>query len=264
MNKTLLGIACIVASGATFAQSNYTDWANGGRPDFTLNGATAPANSLGGVTPFTDQAAFLAATSVTTETFDNGATGAGAINTCTEPVSSASNDVCFMPGDLAAGFSLTSDNGGGIVALGAGFLGAGQTSTVAGANTFGDITQIAFSPEVTAIGMDTLIGAPGPGDVTLTAFDTGGMPLGNITVTTTAVDATVFFGLTSGTPIASITLEGIGGSGELMDNLYFGTAGTPLPPAASVPTLSNVALWVLIAMMLAGGSWFAMRRRNQV
>lgn len=263
MKTTLLSILCVIASSAAVAQNNYADWANNGRPNFNLNGDTAPADNFGTVTPFTDQAAFLAATSVATETFNNGATGAGAINTCTEPVNSASNDVCFMPGDLLAGFSMTTDNGGGVVALGTGFLGAGQTSTVAGANTFTDITQIAFSPAVTAVGMDLLVGAPAPGDVTVTIFDATGAPLGNITVTTTAVDATMFAGLTSPTPIASVTIEGIGGSGELMDNLYFGTAGSTLPEPANVPTLSNMALWILIAVMLAGGAWFATRRRMQ-
>ncbi|GAB4183754.1 MAG: hypothetical protein Tsb002_06160 [Wenzhouxiangellaceae bacterium] len=263
MKKILLSIACVAASTAAVAQTNYADWADNGRPDFTLNGDVAPADNLGGVTPFTDQAAFLAATNVVTETFNNGATAAGAVNTCTEPVSSASNDVCFAPGDLAAGFSMTSDNGGGIVVLGSTFLGANQTTPVAGANTFTDITEIAFSPAITAIGVDTLIGAPGPGDVTLTAFDGGGATLGNITITTTAVDTAVFAGLTSGTPIASITLEGIGGGGELIDNLYFGTTGTALPEPAEVPTLSNAALWALIALMLAGGAWFATRRQTQ-
>lgn len=254
-------MACALASTAALAQSNYIDWANDGRPDFPLNGEVAAPDNLATVTSFTDVTAFLNATNSVTETFDNGLAAPGAVAGCTEPLNSASSDACFNPGDVLDGFSMTSDNANGLVAIGAGFIGPAQTSTIAGAGTFADITQIAFTPEVTAVGADVLVGAPAPGDFTITAFDSGGVALGNVTVTTTAVDEILFAGLTSDTPIASITVEGVGGSGELLDNLYFGSNAPPPPPVATaVPTMGSVGMWLMIAFMLAGGTWFARRR----
>ncbi|MCG8464878.1 MAG: hypothetical protein MI750_08505 [Xanthomonadales bacterium] len=263
MKKTLLGMACALASTAAFAQSNYIDWANDGRPDFPLNGEVAAPNNLATVTSFTDVAAFLNATNTVTETFNNGLAAPAAVAACTEPVNSASNDTCFNPGDLLDGFTVTSDNANGIVVLGDAFLGPNQDSAVMGAQTFADITQIAFDPAITAVGIDTLIGAPAPGggDITLTAFDSGGGALGNITVTTAVADDIAFIGLTSDTPIANITVDGIGGSGELIDNLYFGNNAPPPPPVATaVPTMGSLGMWLMIAFMLAGCTWFARRR----
>ncbi|MDA3933582.1 MAG: IPTL-CTERM sorting domain-containing protein [Gammaproteobacteria bacterium] len=52
--------------------------------------------------------------------------------------------------------------------------------------------------------------------------------------------------------IASLTVEGIGGTGELIDNLQFGDPNT-LPPAPQVPTLSQVGLLLLAGLMLVVG-----------
>jgi len=222
----------------------------------------APEVPLGGLTTFADQASFDAATGgFPVETFDNGATAAGAVNTCTEPVNSASNDICFAPGDLIDGFSLTSSSGAGIVILGDGFI--GQATAVAGPQAFADTLSVDFTPEVTAVAIDAFSGAPdlSGADVTVTALDGGGATIGSVTITTTADNVSEFFGFTSAVPIASITVEGIGGTGELIDNLQFGdpAVGPDLPPAPQVPTLNQFGLLLLAGLMLVVGV-FAYRR----
>lgn len=261
MKRIILGFAVMGLCANALAQSTFNDWAANGRPDFALNGDVAPADALGGIVTFADLPSFLgAASGVATEGFNGGATAPSAVNTCTEPVNDASNDVCFTPGQLLPGFALTSDNGGGIVALGDGFLGANQTTTVVGANTFTDLTLVDFNPAVTAVGMDILIGAPAPGDVTLTALDAAGGAIGSFTITTTAVDTTVFAGFTAATPVAQVIVDGVGGGGELMDNLYFGSAGAP-PEPVQVPTLGGPAMWIMITLLAGIAAFFVMRRR---
>jgi len=253
-------LSSLLIFGSAWAQDNYQEWAAAGKPDQDPVTVQAPEAPLGGLTTFADQASFDAATGgFPVETFDNGATAAGAVNTCTEPVNSASNDICFAPGDLLDDFSLTSSSGGGIVVLGDGFI--GQSTAVVGANTFGDLTNVSFAPEVTAVAFDGYSGSPGAADVTVTALDGGGATIGSVTITTTADNVSEFFGFTSAVPIASITVEGIGGTGELIDNLQFGdpAVGPDLPPAPQVPTLNQFGLLLLAGLMLVVGV-FAYRR----
>jgi hypothetical protein len=183
----------------------------------------------GALQSFEDQASFDAAvgdTSVlTSESFDNGATDPGAVGSCDEPVNSESNDACFSPGDLVAGFSITSSTAQGIVVLGANFLGANQPTPVIGANTFTDSTDIAFSPAVTAISAD-YYGGFNADEVTVEAFDDGGNSLGTATAQPAAGDTAQFLGIISDTPIASIVITAANDAGELLDNLRFGDVST--------------------------------------
>ena len=158
------------------------------------------------------------------ENFDGGATPPGVVNTCTEPVNSASNDVCFSPGNLVGGFQVTSSSGTGVVILGSAFLGAGQTTPVVGANTFADTTIITFTTNVTAFSAD-FYGGFNVDVVTVTVLDEFSNVLGSGVATPTAVDAPAFLGAISPTPIGSIIIESANGGGELVDNLQFGTTG---------------------------------------
>jgi hypothetical protein len=255
-----VGMSAMLLAGSALAQDNYVDWAAAGKPDLAPVDVSAPDAPLGGLTTFPDQASFDAATGgFTPETFDNGATMAGALNTCAEPVSSASNDVCFAPGDLIDGFSLTTSSGGGIVILGDGFI--GQPTAVAGPLTFADTLSVDFSPEVSAVAFDGFSGSGGPADVTVTVLDGDGATIGTVTIPTTADNVSEFFGFTSEVSIGGMTVEGIGGTGELIDNLQFGdpAVGPDLPPPPQVPTLSQFGLLLLAGLMLVVGV-FAYRR----
>lgn len=262
INKLIVAsaFATSFAAGSALAEDNYQDWAAAGKPDLGPVGVSAPDAPLGGLTTFPDQASFDAATGgFTPETFENGATMAGALNTCAEPVSSASNDVCFAPGDLIDGFSLTTSSGGGIVILGDGFI--GQATAVAGPLTFADTLSVEFSPEVSAVAFDGFSGSGGPADVTVTVLDGDGATIGTVTIPTTAPNVSEFFGFSSELSIGGITVEGIGGTGELIDNLQFGNpaVGPDLPPPPQVPTLSQFGLLLLAGLMLVAGA-FAYRR----
>ena len=151
----------------------------------------------------------------------------------------------YLVGDVIDGFQITATGGTSddLIGLPGGFLGAGQTTDVVGANSFADVTVIDFSPAVPAIGMDIYVGAPGPGDVTIEAFDGGGASVGSFTVTTTALDQPEFAGFVSPTPVAQVVITGVGDSGELLDDLAFGST---LPQATEVPTLGIAGILLLL------------------
>jgi hypothetical protein len=227
MKSAIFATGMLVASAAAAGSGAWSDTA---RPLAPGAGRTASVSAphRGTLEVFTDQVSFDTAVgdpgALASETFDGGATGAGGINTCNEPVNSASNDVCFAPGDLVDGFDLTSTSGGGIIALGAEFLGPGQTSTVVGANTFTDSTIVTFTTPVAAFSADLYDGV-GAGEITIEAFDDSSASLGTATATPAGTDAPVFLGIISATPVASITITAAADGGELLDNLRFGEVG---------------------------------------
>ncbi|MBU1190467.1 MAG: IPTL-CTERM sorting domain-containing protein [Gammaproteobacteria bacterium] len=259
---TAVGMSAMLLAGSALAQDNYVDWAAAGKPDLAPVAASAPDAPLGGLTTFVDQASFDAATGgFAPETFDNGLTPPGAVATCNNTIDSTTTGPCFNAGDLIPGFSVTflSNGGtGGLVALGGGFLGAAQTTTVVGANSFVDNTEITFSPAVTAAAFE---GFGVAGDYLITALDSGGATIGSFTVTGAAVDGGVFAGFTSPVPVTTVVVDGVGGAGELIDNLQFGdpAVGPDLPPPPQVPTLSQFGLLLLAGLMLVVGV-FAYRR----
>lgn len=247
MIRHIILLALASATVPAMAQTSYQAWAEAGQPPLDLQTSSPPATLLGGLTTYPDLASFQAANAggFTVETFDGGLTAGGALNTCVEPVSSASNDACFTPGDLIAGFSLTSSSGNGVVVLGDGFL--GQSTAVIGANDFADTTRVAFSPAVGAVAMDVLIGLPGPGDILISAFDAGDNLIGSFTATTTTTTDPVFAGFSSAVPVARIVIDALGDGGELIDNLQFGTpTGAVLPEPQAVPSMGLVGLGLLV------------------
>lgn len=249
MNRFGLLIASLglVTTGA-LAQDNYQDWAAAGKPDrATTNSTVGSADVRGGALTFADRASFDSAVgTLPLEDFEGGATTAASVNTCTEPVSSASDDACFAPGDLIAGFQITSSGGGGVVALGDGLI--GQPSTVMGANNFAEFTTVTFAGgSVNAVGLDAYSGSGG-GNVDVRVFDSGGTLADTITLAPSADNVSEFFGIFAPGPISRIEIEGTSGSGELFDNLAFGT-GAQEPPV-SVPTLGIAGMFLGTALLL--------------
>lgn len=257
--KTAIQIAAsltLVLSSATFAQqTNYADWVAAGQPALPENTSNSSNAPLGGLTVFTDFASFdAAAPGLPIEDFEGGLTGAGGINTCNEPVNSASNDVCFTPGDLIDGFNITSSLGGGVVALGVGIV-PSQTSVVVGANSFAESTTISFdAADVDAVGFQ-LLSNNEPNPITVTAFDSSNSIIGTIS----AIPPT-YIGFTSNIPIASVTIDEDAGQGELFDDLSFGVGGPTAPPSP-VPALNNTAIAILL--LLIASLTLGFRRRRQ-
>jgi len=253
-------LTILILSTHSVAQVSYQEWADMGQPELTDNGpGVADPADRGGLTTFADRTSFDAtAGTLPLEDFEGGLSAG--VATCTEPVNSSSNDACFVPGDLIAGFNISSSGGGGLVVLDDGFL--GPTTDVIGANLFAEFTVVIFdAPDVTAIALDAFSGNPGAGDVTVRAFDAGSNSLGSVVVTTSANNVSEFVGFTSPVPIASIEIEGAGDSGELIDNLAFG-APVSLPETQPVPTLNAIGiLAAIVLLMLVAG--LALRTRFQ-
>jgi hypothetical protein len=228
MKPTLVAIGLFAASAAVAGEGA---WSNVSGPLIPGAGRIASVSAPeGGLQVFVDQASFDAAVGnvgvLAVETFDGGVTAAGAVNLCNEPMDSVSNDFCFAPGNLVGGFAITTTSGTGIVALGSGFLGLGQTSTVVGANSFPDSTKVAFTAPVTAFSMDLYDGA-GAQPMTVEAFDAADVSLGTATATPPSTDAPVFLGVVSDTVVARIEITAANDSGELLDNLRFGDVSGP-------------------------------------
>ena len=226
--KSIVFLGGILAASAAYAAGG--SWSQTAGPLVPGAGRTASVSApTGSLQSFTDQPSFDAAVgnpgALASENFDGGLTPDATVNTCTEPVDSSSNDACFAPGDLVDGFELTSSTGAGIVALGAQFLGPGQTSTAVGANTFTDSTIVTFTTPVTAISA-VYYGGFGADEVTVEAFDETSASLGTASATPSATDVPVFLGIISDTPIASITITAANDDGELLDDLRFGDVDT--------------------------------------
>ena len=258
--KTLIAAALIAGAGSAAAQDNYFDWSQAGQPSLDPAPATTPATARGGLSVFPDRASFDAAGGggLPIETFDGGLTGDAGVGSCGAVIDAVTVSPCFNAGDVIEGFTMTSvgANSQELVVLGTGFLGAGQTSDIAGSNSFGDATVIDFDPAVAAVGVDVYVGAPAPGDVTIEAFDGGGGSLGSFTITTAAADVPEFAGLISTIPVAQVVITGVGDSGELIDDLAFGSV---LPEATEVPTLGIAGI---LALLLAVGIAGVLARRS--
>ena len=265
--KAILSILLIVISVSAFAQSNdftYVDAANGVPvPDGTGQvGDGAGSSSTGGVTLFADLASFQAAApaAVNSEDIEDNAAAGAMVTTCAEPVNSASNDVCFTPGQFVDGLSVTTSSGGGVVLLDGGFM--GLTSAVLGALTFADTTFMTFSgSDNQAIAMDVFAGL-GASDVMLTFRDSGGATIGTATVPGIGVlPDNAFVGVITDVPFAEIEIESLGGNGELFDNVIFGPLPDPLPPAPAIPTLQTSGLILLMLLIAAVGVVLVSRRQ---
>ncbi len=146
---------------------------------------------------------------------------------CTEPLNSQSNDHCASPGELLAGFSLTSSNGNGVVILGDQDI--GQEGWVAGAKEFIATTIISFDDaDITAVAMDVLAGLAGGLNVHVQFFDLQGSLIGSTQVSTSDRLVSEFIGVISSVPISRVELATTQNGGELIDNLRFGTAQDPI------------------------------------
>jgi hypothetical protein len=210
----LATIGLLIASAASSAHAR----------DVAPQPSLEETSSRGGVQIFTDQTTFDAAivdpTALVVETFDGGATPDGLIYDCEEPVSSTSDDESFDPGQLVAGFAITSSASSGVVTIGAGRFGAGQTSTIIGAQAFAVATIVTFEAPVNAVSLD-LYDVRDALEITIEAFDRNGMSLGTAATTPPAVDIPAFIGVISVAPIARVEVSAADGSSEQIDNLRF-------------------------------------------
>lgn len=225
MKSSLLTFAIALSLPAAAAEQRWTD-AERPAPQ-ALRGpshVTAPTGNV--LSVFDDIEVFGTAVggidALALETFDGGATDAGTVGACSEPLDAASDDDCFAPGNLIEGFAVTSSLGNGVVALGEQFLGPAQASPIVGASQYAERTIVTFDPPVEAFSADVFNATVG--DFTIEAFDETDASLGTATVTNSAIDEGVFVGLVSSVPMARVVVAAAGDHGELIDNLRFGNA----------------------------------------
>ena len=206
----------------------------------------------GGVTSYTDEAEFQAASGIlTVEDFVSTrfVTPNTTCATQTPVLSSATDDSCYAPGDLEPGYIFEVIND-----LARPELWQYVYTTpplywsvpTIGPDDFFDDTQFTFSPAVRAVSV-RLIGAVIPFSGVMEIFDASDASLGSVAVDLTAGQVG-FFGFTSSAAmIARLTVTSAGGA-ELFDNLQFATNLAP-PSATPVPAIPLLGL-----LLLAGGA----------
>lgn len=161
---------------------------------------------------------------------------------CTEPVSSRSDDACFAPGDMSAGFSVHSSHGYGVLSMGRDII--GFPSLTIGAWPYRlspssiNYTRIEFERGPTVVAADVfgfrIAGGSATGEVapvTVEAFDLAGLSLGSFVVTPPAHNLPAFVGFSSSVPLGAVEFgpreEAVG---VQIDNLLFGgMAQDPVP-----------------------------------
>jgi len=155
--------------------------------------------------------------------------GSAALEGCPEPADANGSAGCYDPGELLAGFSMTSPGAGtpgAELVLIEGAAGFGTPSgVVLGSNTFTAITRIDFDPPVAAIGFDIITVLTG-NPVTINLYDAAGTPFASQTSVPGGA-AGSFWGVDSDTPIAAIEIsDDTGADVELLDDMEF---GDPIP-----------------------------------
>ncbi len=250
MIRFFTGLAAVAALFTAHAYADNYGTPSGVTPE---NQFITPLGAAeGGVDIYTNQADFeLAALGQGkllkfVETFEEATTPAGTVGSSFPAPLSPGVPAGDFPNGLAAPNirinceDTSGDNFCDLITLGANFL-PGLQSTVLGPNSFGDTLVIETLPgfNKTAIGFE--IDDPGLGtpDYDLTVTDTGGTVLFSGTlIGVGAVDG--FIGLvTSGVGIGSISVNGVGGGGELIDNIQL-YAPVPEPSGISMLLLALI------------------------
>jgi hypothetical protein len=198
--------------------------------------ATLPAM---GVTIYDDRMAFVTdAPGLPVEDWEAGHVLPGQATYCVPPVSSQSNDNCFLPGQVLKGFSYEDDPlGGSKLSVGLGGPGLFDLpSKYLFTNFPTDSTILRFSPAVNAVGLD-ISGNSAFDTVAITLFNNDGDIITTDTTVTGDVGTWTFWGVISPVPIARIDFTAT--SAEFIDNITFGMV---VFPATATPTPTIIPL----------------------
>lgn len=210
-----------------------------------------PAAPAGGLVFYNNRGTFMADfPGLTSEDFSGTSVAAGGIETCTPPMNSSSNDVCFSPGAIVDGVSIdvqiTTGGGLGVVIAPPALS---VTSVAVGPNSFADDMVIDLTAPAWAFGLDLLCPLATP-TLDITIYGQSGV-IGNTTSICGGPPGT-FWGVGAGEPITSIEFVSATGDGELASNVLFG--GAPVP-TAKMPVLA-----VMFLVLLAGSAFLIWRR----
>ena len=249
------GIVLLAATlWAPFGVAQRASWVTDQQPTPAQSGAGQ--TPTGALTTYPALADFLAATSgadLASEDFEGGFAPANGMRICFQAVSSVSDDPCFAPGHLVAGFSIRSSGGNiwdpvtgvdsDLIVLGPGTR--GMTSTVVGADVPDppqNPTQISFDGAPTAVAMDVYDSFLGQA-VQIEAYDADDQLIGVFTAMPASTTAPAFAGFTSSIPVKRVAVNALAsGGGELIDNLTFGGGAGRVHLQPATPDFDAVAL----------------------
>ena len=195
---------------------------------------------------YSDESLFTAALGVpanlTVETFDNGQP-LGYPMTCPGPFSSTTNNNCFHPGNLAPGFELSAFPGSPVAYFPQNYN--ALPSRAVGAGNYVDMTNIAFSPAVSAMAATIYGGSlSGTYTVDISIYDVSDALIDSTSIQATSPhEGNPFFGVISPTPIGRITINSHNSStdSEIIDNLKFRPANLAPPGLGLAFSPSQIA-----------------------
>lgn len=194
---------------------------------------------------FTTRTAFsTAAPGLPVETFESGLVAPDNVTVCPSPVSSLAGNGCFPTSGLLPGviYSAAGGSSPGMAVIGAGFEGL-SSSKIFGPNAFFDSLNITFAG-ANAAGFQVYAGTT-TGPVTIDVFGTANSLLGTFIVTPPTINGT-FFGVISDTgPITRINVANPDlTTGELIDDLAFGTVVVPEPASLLLSGSAMAVIWM--------------------
>jgi len=209
---------------------------------FGLAHAAAPNGGTGSLAVYSTLQDFQTATqdlgTLTLEDFEGGFTPnlpSTEFASCVEPVSRASNDACYAPGDLVDGITISSSNHWGVIVLNSGVFSTNDRVIAAWPYRLSppptiDFTRVDFADAPTAIGADVYgikleSGSPNGETVPvqIDAYAADDSLIGSFTVQPVQFSTPVFAGFRSPVPVAYVVY---GTRTEVaaapIDNLRFG------------------------------------------
>ena len=164
------------------------------------------------------------------ETFEEGIVGANSVVACPSPLSSASNNSCFSPGDILPGITLDAPPpDSGLALSGPGFGGIATKAVFA--NTFVESLNLSFDAS-SAVGFD-LFSQTANSTIRVSVFGAGNALLGTFDIAATTTG--VFFGVISDAGlITRINLDSLTDMAEGVDNVAFGQTAVPEPASLAL------------------------------
>jgi len=190
---------------------------------------------------------------------------------CDTPVSSASNDECFRPGDILEGISFTQspDPDNNILLLGTDSRGSQNPPFVLTNNNFESDFVINFAPAVNAVGLNVgCAEVDGPCSANVNVRVYGGSALLGFTTISVTNDFDTFVGMMTSEPIVRVVLEPAGGTQQIrgVQNVFFGQTDPGAEPGgprvSSIPTLSEWGMMAAAAGFALVGAFYAVRRKR--
>ena len=145
---------------------------------------------------------------------------------CLDLINSGTTGPCFQPGEIIPGVDFTYDGPPGFLTLtlGSDYLGVHQLDIVWGPRLYKYPLLINFTSVTFAAGMDIYIDEGG--NVDIFVLNTAGETIGFTSISPSSTEFQ-FMGVESAPQIGSIIIEGVGGTGEFIDN--FSMSDMPIP-----------------------------------